>query len=76
MFETMMLGLRTMQGVSEEHFRRLHGTELYEKYGDQLDQLEKEGLGGWYSERTGGRRFALTARGVEVQNDVLMRLMD
>ena len=76
MFETMMLGLRTMQGVSDERFQRLHGAELYVKYGERLDRLEREGLGLWYKEKDGGRRFSLTARGIEVQNDVLMRLMD
>ena len=53
MFETMMLGLRTMQGVSEERFRELHETELYERYGEQLDLLEKEKLGSWYREKSG-----------------------
>ena len=71
MFETMMLGLRTTFGVEESRFERLHGMSLRNRYGGQLDSLVRDGLGQW----TDGR-FALTPRGMEIQNDVLMRLME
>ena len=71
MFETMMLGLRTTCGVNEERFEKQHGVSLRSRYGAQLDRLVQEGLGGWKN-----GCFALTPRGIEVQNEVLMRLMD
>lgn len=70
MFETMMLGLRTTFGVSEAGFERQHGISLHDQYGKQLDRLAQEGLGKWQD-----GCFALTPRGIEVQNEVLMRLM-
>lgn len=71
MFETMMLGLRTTSGVDAQRFERLYGISLKQKYGRQLDSLVRDGLGGWHN-----GRFALTPRGIEVQNDVLMRFME
>ena len=71
MFETMMLGLRTVEGVSEEWFARRYGASLRACYGEQLDRIAADGLGQW---RNG--HFALTPRGIEIQNDVLTRLMD
>lgn len=71
MFETLMLGLRTTAGVSEERFGRLHGRSLQTQYGRRLKELAAEGLGAWR-----GDSFALTPRGLEVQNEVLLRLMD
>lgn len=74
MFETMMLGLRTTFGVSERLFMRQHGKTLQETYGEVLKTLVRDGLGEWHgADET--RRFALTPRGIEVQNDVLMRFM-
>lgn len=71
MFETMMLGLRTTFGVEEKRFEKQHGVSLRKRYGEQLDSLVQDGLGQWSD-----GRFALTPRGIEIQNDVLMRLMD
>jgi len=71
MFETMMLGLRTTFGVEESRFEKLHGISLRKRYGEQLDSLVRDELGQW---KVG--RFVLTPRGIEIQNDVLMRLMD
>lgn len=70
MFETMMLGLRTTFGVSEEAFLRQYGVSLHAQYGETLDGLQQEGLGLW-----NGGRFALSPRGLELQNEVLLRLM-
>ena len=70
-FETMMLGLRMNRGVSEEAFRRLHGTSLEQCYGEKLRAFEKQGLmqyenGAW----------KMTRRGFDLQNTVLVELMD
>ena len=37
----------------------------------QLESLVRDGLGQWMN-----GRFALTPRGIEIQNDVLMRFME
>ena len=71
MFETMMLGLRTISGVEERRFEQLHGMPLRKRYGVQLDGLVRDGLAQWAE-----GRFFLTPRGLEIQNDVLMRFMD
>lgn len=75
MFETMMLGLRMTRGVSEQAFEAQHGLALTHRYGPQLDRLTREGLGLWLTDGVHGRSFALTPRGIEVQNDVLLRFM-
>ena len=49
----------------------LHGISLRKRYGEQLDSLVRDELGQWAD-----GRFVLTPRGIEIQNDVLMRLMD
>lgn len=75
MFETMMVGLRMVEGVSERRFEALHAVPLAKRYGEALDRLCAEKLGRWYDSEIGGRRFALTPHGMEVQNEVLLRLM-
>ncbi len=70
-FETMMLGLRTTQGVSEAHFQAMHGMTLDSCYGEKLRSLHQRGLmtfsDGWWR---------LTRRGMDVQNAILVELMD
>lgn len=75
MFETMMVGLRMTDGVSERDFERMHGMALSQVYGPALETLAKEGLGAWSLGAVGERRFFLTPRGLEVQNEALMALM-
>ena len=70
-FETMMLGLRTTRGVSEEAFLRMHGQSVDAVYGEKLRQLEAQGLLR-YTEGC----WRLTRRGMDVQNSVLVTLMD
>lgn len=70
-FETMMLGLRTTDGVSEDAFAAMHGRTLSSCYGERLTALEKQGL---VCHVQG--RWALTRRGMDVQNAVLVELMD
>ena len=71
MFESMMLGLRTTCGVNEQQFEQQHGVPLRSRYGAQLASLVCDGLALW---RDGF--FALTPRGIAIENEVLMRLMD
>ena len=75
MFETLMLGLRTAQGVSERDFEARHGVALRRRYGEALEGLARDGLGRFEGPMQEGR-FALTERGLALQNLVLLRLMD
>ena len=70
-FETMMLGLRTTEGVSEQAFEAMHGMTMEHCYGPRLRALEMQGL----LCRTSGA-WRLTRRGMDVQNAVLVELMD
>lgn len=70
-FETMMLGLRMTQGVSEADFLAMHGVPLAAVYGGRLEALAAQGL----VQRVAGC-WRLTRRGMDVQNAVLVALMD
>lgn len=70
-FETMMLGLRTLQGVSESDFYAMHSMTLDDCYGERLRLLEQRGLISW---RDGWCR--LTRCGMDIQNAILVELME
>ena len=76
MFETIMLSLRTTIGVDEVKFAAQFGVTLMDKYGKVLESVMRDGLGYWRTGERGQRCFVLTSRGIEVQNDVLLRFMD
>lgn len=64
--ETFFLGLRMMEGVSEEEFAQRFGRTVDEIYGNVLYELEKENL----IVRKQGRIF-LSERGIDVSNSVM-----
>ena len=70
-FETMMLGLRMNEGVSEAAFTAMHHASLDELYGEKLRAFARQGL-----LRYSDGRWALTRRGMDVQNAILVELMD
>lgn len=70
-FETLMLGLRMTQGVSEADFAARHGVSLEAYRGKQLHTFEVQGL---LAHENGFWR--LTRRGMDVQNAILVDLMD
>jgi len=69
-FESIMLGLRMMEGVSEEAFFRMHGVTLMDAFGKQLQKPLQNGL---VSLENGHLR--LTRRGMDVQNMILVELL-
>ena len=69
-FESVMLGLRMMEGVSEEAFLRMHGVSLRAVYGEKLKKPLAQGL----VELQDGY-LRLTRRGMDVQNAVLVELL-
>lgn len=72
MAETMFLGLRLMRGVDLAAFERRFGRTPEEVYVDMIRRHIDEGLLRYLPETApGGRRLALTARGIDVSNYVM-----
>ena len=67
MGETMMLGLRTAEGVDTSRFRARFGIGLEAAFGEQLTRLRNLGLVHW-----DGHTARLTARGRLLGNQVFM----
>lgn len=73
MFETIMLGLRTTEGIDYSEFQAMHGITLPDSYGDAIQKLE---AGGFLQPQTSAvPRLALNARGLALQNTILMYFM-
>lgn len=66
MEETMILGLRMMQGVSKDEFYRKYGKTLTEVYGEVIQKYVKMGL---LTEDQ--KRIRLTEEGISVSNVIL-----
>lgn len=69
-FESVMLGLRMMEGVSEDAFFHMHGITLRDAFGAKLEKPLRQGLVTW---ENGCLR--LTRRGMDLQNSVLVELL-
>ncbi len=69
-FESMMLGLRMTRGVSDAAFYAMHGLHITDAFGDKLEKPLAEGLVVWQN-----GALALTRRGMDVQNRVLIELL-
>lgn len=69
-FESMMLGLRMMEGVSERAFEQMHGVTIAQAFGSALQKPLQEGLIEW---QNGFVR--LTRGGMDMQNRVLVELL-
>ena len=70
MGETMMLGLRLVEGVSKERFQERFGRSLESVFGSEMEEFVKVGLleeeGGWWR---------LTSRGRLLGNEVFQRFV-
>ncbi len=74
MFETVMLGLRTTDGIGHSDFKRMHGAELADVYGGAVRELREKG---WLApEKPENPRLALNRRGLAVQNAALMPFLE
>ena len=69
MEEFMFLGLRLVQGVSTELFKRNFGKDITEVYGEVIDKYRKMGLLAYSSE--GEKYLHLTDKGLDVSNTVM-----
>jgi len=70
MGETMMMGLRLTEGVSDARFRRRFGIGLGDVYGDELAEMQRLGLLTW-----DGKAARLTRRGRLLGNQVFQRFL-
>ena len=70
MGETMMLGLRLADGVTENSFRARFGRELRDVFGTPISELQDVGLLQW-----NGDRLSLTTRGRLLGNEVFQRFL-
>ena len=66
MAEFMFLGLRRMEGVSEELFRERFGVSMEEVYGKVLKRYTELGL-----LNRGKGKVALTEQGIDVSNGIM-----
>ena len=69
-FESIMLGLRMTEGLSERAFEEMHGMTLDEAFPGKMDRPIREGL---LLRENGFLR--LTRRGMDVQNRVLVEFL-
>ncbi len=69
-YETVMLGLRLGEGISEEDFRSRFGHGFRDRYGSRLAPFIKEGLVTCTQEKT-----ALTPRGMALSNTILAEIL-
>ena len=70
MADTMMMGLRLMEGVSDAEFARRFGIPLRHRYGPIIADLVDLGLLHWQ-----GEALALTPRGHLLGNEVFQRFV-
>ncbi len=70
MAETLMLGLRLNEGISEKEFRQRFGVELRRAYQQQVEELTTFDLVQWE-----GDRLVLTQRGRLLGNEVFLRFL-
>lgn len=78
MFEAMMLGLRTVEGVKPGEFADRFGQPLERVYGRQMEELVREGLAWWRpdpEQENSPPSFALTPKGLLLQNQALLKIM-
>jgi len=74
MFETVMLGLRTTDGVRFKNFEAMHKTPLFAVYGDAIRTLQNRG---WLQPMNPeDPRLVLNEKGMAMQNTALMPFMD
>ncbi len=69
-FESIMLGLRLVKGISDTDFNQRHHCSLMEAYGSTIEKLVSRGLLQW-----SGENLQCTSKGMDIQNEVLTEFM-
>ncbi len=81
MEETMFLGLRTMRGVSKEHFYKTYDVTLEEIYGTTIEKFLDKGLLKWETKEVKENDMnlehflQLTEKGIDVSNYVMSEFL-
>lgn len=70
-FETIMMGLRLIEGINKKNFYNRFGNSLGYYYGEAIDYLKKTGMLIETQEN-----IRLTNKGIDLQNSVLLEFMD
>lgn len=70
-FDTIMLGTRMTAGIDIPAFVNRHGIQALDALRDEFEKLSSEGLAEFDAQH-----FCLTARGLMIQNTVLVEIMD
>ena len=70
-FETVMLALRTDEGIDEKVFSEMHGISLMDYCGEKLLEFQKKGLISHTADK-----WYLTDSGMDIQNMLLVELLD
>lgn len=68
MFETVMLALRMVEGLSLLAFKNRYGVSFYDAYPDAVQELRSRG----WAREDGEDAFSLTERGLDFQNEALL----
>lgn len=68
--EYMILGLRLIDGISPEHFEKRYGINIYELYGEKIEELKSRGL-----LKTEDNRICLTETGLDLANQVFVEFI-
>ena len=70
MEEFMFLGLRKLKGIGKSEFKLCFGVDIYEVYGEVIEQNVNKGL---LTDK--GDRICLTDRGIDISNTVMADFM-
>ncbi len=70
MEEFMFLGLRKLKGIEKSEFKLCFGVDIYEVYGEVIEQNVNKGL---LTDK--GDRICLTDRGIDISNTVMADFM-
>jgi oxygen-independent coproporphyrinogen-3 oxidase len=68
--EFMMLGLRLVEGVHNREFHSRFGKDIYDVYGDKINELAKDGL-----VESDGENVRLSNKGLDFANRVFMEFV-
>ena len=75
MEEFMFLGLRKMDGVSYDEFRKIFGCDIKSIYAKEIENNCHNGLLCEYVNEDGGVSLRLTERGIDISNTVMADFM-
>ncbi|NMA94860.1 MAG: oxygen-independent coproporphyrinogen III oxidase [Clostridiales bacterium] len=70
-FESVMMGLRLIEGLDKEDFRKRFGRPIHFFYGNAIEQLKEDG----FLEES-NRSIYVTSKGMDIHNTILLAFLD